>query len=434
MADFGINALAYGSARVSQADTWTLNPENTWTRVDGAGFTVSNSARSLVIILNEIPTARPFIQTSNVDNMEVTDIYYNNGQFTIGVHVDDENVWRNLVNSGSAAALHFLIYEPAVPTNTLTTLIDDLTTRVTELENSNQSVPGTGDLCSLLSADSGYQMFRNGLTMQWMSDNFTQEGSRVINFPIAFAAKPFKVVASIRHEGKMPEDTQQWMHVVNWTKDYVTVYCQSHNATEFEIGVDIIAIGIAEVVNCPNSEGSSGTKISNLKKAESLEDSDLFVVSKEVDGDTVYDTSNNVTMSSLTESIKTRIEPTIEEFSSNITFIDPVIIYSHSGFVTFNWTTKDLSAHIPEGATGCIINITYSLNGPDDNIPAKTFLRAKNGAPVYTAIYAGAWGDGDEIGGNSQGLYPINVETRSIDISIPSRSPRSQNVYLIGYF
>lgn len=296
------------------------------------------------------------------------------------------------------------------------------------------SVPGTGDLCSLLSADSGYQMFRNGLTMQWMSDNFIQEGSHVINFPIAFAAKPFKVVASIRHEGKMPEDTQQWMHVVNWTKDYVTVYCQSHNATEFEIGVDIIAIGIAEVVNCPNSEGSSGTKISNLKKAESLEDSDLFVVSKEVDGDTVYDTSNNVTMSSLTESIKTRIEPTIEEFSSNIAFIDPVIIYSHSGSVTFSWTTKDLSAHIPEGATGCIINITYSLNGPDDNIPAKTFLRAKNGAPVYTAIYAGAWGGGDELGGNSQGLYPINVETRSIDISIPSRSPRSQNVYLIGYF
>lgn len=177
------------------------------------------------------------------------------------------------------------------------------------------SVPGTGDLCSLLSADSGYQMFRNGLTMQWMSDNFTQEGSHVINFPIAFAAKPFKVVASIRHEGKMPEDTQQWMHVVNWTKDYVTVYCQSHNATEFEIGVDIIAIGIAEVVNCPNSEGSSGTKISNLKKAESLEDSDLFVVSKEVDGDTVYDTSNNVTMSSLTESIKTRMGPTLSTSS-----------------------------------------------------------------------------------------------------------------------
>lgn len=177
------------------------------------------------------------------------------------------------------------------------------------------SVPGTGDLCSLLSADSGYQMFRNGLTMQWMSDNFTQEGSRVINFPIAFAAKPFKVVASIRHEGKMPEDTQQWMHVVNWTKDHVTVYCQSHKATEFKIGVDIIAIGIAEVVNCPNSEGSSGTKISNLKKAESLEDSDLFVVSKEVDGDTVYDTSNNVTMSSLTESIKTRMGPTLSTSS-----------------------------------------------------------------------------------------------------------------------
>lgn len=196
--------------------------------------------------------------------------------------------------------------------------------KVLGFATTTNSVPGTGDLCSLLSADSGYQMFRSGLTIQWASDNFAQEGSRVINFPIAFAAKPFKVVASIRHEGKMPEDTQQWMHVVNWTKDYVTVYCQSHNATEFQIGVDIIAIGIAEVVNCPNSEGSSGTKISNLKKAESLEDSDLFVVSKEVDGDTVYDTSNNVTFEQIKGGVINSIPP-VDLNNEFISFISPSI-------------------------------------------------------------------------------------------------------------
>jgi hypothetical protein len=167
------------------------------------------------------------------------------------------------------------------------------------------SVPGTGDLCSLLSADSGYQMFRNGLTIQWMSSEaLIAENALPIDFPIPFSVKPFKVVASTRFpEGD--SSSQQWIQVVNSTKDNVTVYCQSQNVGSWTkpIYADIIAIGIAEVVNCPNSEGSAGTKISNLKKATSLKDSDLFVISKEIDGDGNYDTSNSVKLSDIAQHV-----------------------------------------------------------------------------------------------------------------------------------
>lgn len=301
-------------------------------------------------------------------------------------------------------------------------------------------VPGTGDLCKILSEDSGYQMFRNGLTIQWMSSPaFITESSQVVDFPIAFAAKPLKVTASTRY----PSDdgsSQQWIQVVTWDATSVTVRAQSQNVGTWTnpVFADIIAIGIAEVTDCPGSTDPNdpsdpeGTKISQLTSATELKDDDLFVISKENTGDGIYDISQKVTLSELSSELISKIPPT--PVSSNFVFIDPVEIYNHSGFITLPWTTKDLSVHIPEGATGCIINITYGISGPDDGVPAKTLLRAKSGGFVYTAIYAGSWAGNDSIGGNSQGLYPINVETRSIDISIPVRSPNYQNVYLIGYF
>ena len=304
-------------------------------------------------------------------------------------------------------------------------------------------VPGTGDLCKILSEDSGYQMFRNGLTIQWMSSAaFTaQDQSQSVDFPIAFAAKPFKVVASTRNPEGTGNSGAIIIETTNWTKTSVTLMSQAEGDTprpNRPYFADIIAIGIAEVTDCPGSTDPNdpsdpeGTKISQLTSATSLKDNDLFVISKENTGDSIYDISQKVTLSELSNELISKIPPT--PVSSNFIFIDPVEIYSHAGFVTLPWTTKDLSAHIPEGATGCIINITYGISGPDDGVPAKTLLRAKSGGFVYTAIFAGSWAGGDSIGGNSQGLYPINVETRSIDISIPVRSPNYQNVYLIGYF
>ena len=301
-------------------------------------------------------------------------------------------------------------------------------------------MPGTGDLCKILSEDSGYQMFRNGLTMQWMSSPaFITESSQVVNFPIPFASKPFKVTASTRY----PSDdgsSQQWIQVASWDATSVTIRAQSQNVGSWAkpVYADIIAVGIAEVTDCPGSTDPNdpsdpeGIKISQLTSAAELKDDDLFVISKENTGDSIYDISQKVTLSELSSELISKIPPA--PVGSNFTFIDPVEIYSNNTFVTLPWTTKDLSAHIPEGATGCIINITYGITGPDDSVPAKTLLRAKSGGFVYTALYAGAWAGGDAIGGNSQGLYPINVETRSIDISIPVRSPNYQNVYLIGYF
>ena len=268
-----------------------------------------------------------------------------------------------------------------------------------------------------------------------------QDQSQSVDFPIAFAAKPFKVVASTRNPEGTGNSGAIIIETTNWTKTSVTLMSQAEGDTprpNRPYFADIIAIGIAEVTDCPGSTDPNdpsdpeGTKISQLTSATSLKDNDLFVISKENTGDSIYDISQKVTLSELSNELISKIPPT--PVSSNFIFIDPVEIYSHAGFVTLPWTTKDLSAHIPEGATGCIINITYGISGPDDGVPAKTLLRAKSGGFVYTAIFAGSWAGGDSIGGNSQGLYPINVETRSIDISIPVRSPNYQNVYLIGYF
>lgn len=292
-------------------------------------------------------------------------------------------------------------------------------------------IAGSGDLCKFFPDDSGYQMFRNGLTMQWMSSPaFTTESSQVINFPTPFAAKPFKVTASTRYPTN-DGSSQQWIQVVAWDSASVTIRAQSQNVGSWTqpVYADIIAIGITEAIGCiDSSAAASGTKISELKNVKDLKEDDLFVLSRDKESDGSFDTSNNITLSSLSKGIEARMPP-----SSNIAFIDPVLIYYHSDRVTLPWTTKDLSAHIPKGATGCIINITYGIKVPDDGVPAQTLLRAKSGGFVYTAVFAGAWGDGDYVGGNSQGFYPINVETRSIDISIP-RSPQYQNVYLIGYF
>ena len=108
-------------------------------------------------------------------------------------------------------------------------------------------------------------------------------------------------------------------------------------------------------------------------------------------------------MSSLVEGIKNRAP------SSNITFIDAVEIYSHQGYTTLPWTTKDLSAHIPEGATGCIIYLPYALGGPDDGIFAKTFLRAESGSYEYNILFTSAFGGGDAIAGNGASSTSITT-------------------------
>tara|TARA_R110001599_G_scaffold2980_4_gene16809 strand:+ start:9031 stop:10392 length:1362 start_codon:yes stop_codon:yes gene_type:complete len=181
-------------------------------------------------------------------------------------------------------------------------------------------VPGTGDLCKILSEDSGYQMFRNGLTIQWMSSPaFITESSQVVDFPIAFAAKPLKVTASTRY----PSDdgsSQQWIQVVTWDATSVTVRAQSQNVGTWTnpVFADIIAIGIAEVTDCPGSTDPNdpsdpkGIKISQLTSAAELKDDDLFVISKENTGDGIYDISQKVTL----EDLSTFVTSTIPEPSS----------------------------------------------------------------------------------------------------------------------
>lgn len=174
-------------------------------------------------------------------------------------------------------------------------------------------VPGTGDLCKILSEDSGYQMFRNGLTIQWTSSPaFITESSQVVNFPIPFASKPFKVVASTRFPSAA-FNTHETMQTTSWNATSVTIFAQSITANFNPVYADIIAIGIAEVTDCPGNSGDpQGTKISNLPSATNLKDDDLFVISKENDNDEAYDASLSVTMEKLSNDIKSRMGPMLE--------------------------------------------------------------------------------------------------------------------------
>lgn len=163
-------------------------------------------------------------------------------------------------------------------------------------------ISGSGDLCKFFPDDSGYQMFRNGLTMQWMSSPaFTTESSQLVNFPIPFASKPFKVVASARYPKNDPASTT-FFQVASWNEAGVTIFAQSGAASFDPVYADIIAIGITDAIDCvDNSAAASGTKISELKSASVLKDDDLFVLSREKDGDGNYDTTNNVKLSDIAQ-------------------------------------------------------------------------------------------------------------------------------------
>jgi len=197
-------------------------------------------------------------------------------------------------------------------------------------------VPGAGDLCKILSEDSGYQMFRNGLTIQWMSSAaFTaQDQPQSVNFPIAFAAKPFKVVSSTRNPDGAGNSGAIIIETTNWTNTSVTLMSQAEGDTprpNRPYFADIIAIGIAEVTDCPGSTDPNdpsdpeGTKISQLTSAAELKDDDLFVISKENTGDGIYDISQKITLSQLATYIAGAEPPTptpptqgIVHFSSKI--------------------------------------------------------------------------------------------------------------------
>lgn len=182
-------------------------------------------------------------------------------------------------------------------------------------------IAGSGDLCKFFPDDSGYQMFRNGLTMQWMSSPaFTTESSQVINFPTPFAAKPFKVTASTRYPTN-DGSSQQWFQVVAWNTASVTIRAQSQNVGSWTkpVYADIIAIGMTEAIGCiDGSAAASGTKISELKSIAELKDDDLFVLSRDKESDGSFDTSNNVKLGDIAKYV-TPPEKTIIKVEQSFT-------------------------------------------------------------------------------------------------------------------
>jgi hypothetical protein len=153
-------------------------------------------------------------------------------------------------------------------------------------------------------------MFRNGLTMQWMSSPaFTTETSQVVNFPVPFASKPFKVVASTRFPSGVV-NTHETMQVVSWDASSVTILAQSITGSFNPVYADIIAIGIAEVTGCSTGGGGGGgggdvdgIKVSQLTNAAELKDDDLFLLSRDNEPDGSYDISKNVKLSDIAKYI-----------------------------------------------------------------------------------------------------------------------------------
>ena len=294
---------------------------------------------------------------------------------------------------------------------------------------------GAGGLCRLSAAESGYQMFSNGFTIQWMSSPaFTTESSQVVNFPIPFASKPFKVIASTRFPSAAV-NTHETMQVVSWNSESVTILAQSITGNFSPVYADIIAIGLATPVDCSGGDGGSaadGVKISQLQPLSDLKDDDLFVLSRDNESDGLYDNSNKITF----DQIKTNVLSSVPDSSSSVTFVTPkLILASNPAFNPTAFQQIDLSDDLPIGAQGCILQVEYYVTGPDSLPFAEIYLREEeNSATQYKILFTAAFGGGDAVASNVQGFYPIHKASRSVWIGIPERGPNRYEIYLIGYF
>jgi hypothetical protein len=292
------------------------------------------------------------------------------------------------------------------------------------------------DLCKLEAQESGYQMFGNGLIMQWFSSNeITLQQAYDITFPTPFSSKPFKVIVSTRYPTG-DGSSQIWFQTINWNKDSVQFYAQAQNFSNFTAVIaDFYAIGLATPTDCSGGDGAStvdGVKISQLQPLSDLKDDDLFVLSRDNESDGLYDNSNKITF----DQIKTNVLSSVPDSSSSVTFITPkLILANNNAFNPTAFQQIDLSADLPIGAQGCILQVEYYVTGPNDLIHAEIYLREEeNSATQYKILYTSAFGGGDAVASNVQGFYPIHQASRSVWIGVPQRGPDRYEIYLIGYF
>ena len=298
------------------------------------------------------------------------------------------------------------------------------------------SLSSSGDLCKLEAQESGYQMFGNGLIMQWFSSNeITVEQAYDITFPTPFSSKPFKVIVSTRYPTG-DGSSQIWFQTIDWNKDSVQFYAQAQNSSNFTgVIADFYAIGLATPADCSGGDGASavdGVKISQLQPLSDLKDDDLFVLSRDNESDGLYDDSNKITF----DQIKTNVLSSVPDSSSSVTFTTPkLILANNSAYNPTAFQQIDLSADLPIGAQGCILQVEYYVTGPNDLIHAEIYLREEeNSATQYKILYTAAFGGGDAVASNVQGFYPIHQASRSIWIGVPQRGPDRYEIYLIGYF
>lgn len=171
-------------------------------------------------------------------------------------------------------------------------------------------------------------------------------------------------------------------------------------------------------VNTDQGE-ASGTKISELSSGASLEGSDLFVLSRDEEGDGLYDKSYNVTFDKITDTIA-------ENFKSDVFFLQTPrsIVSTGSAFGTAEY---DISDVIPLNAKLVILESYWALNGPD-GVGART-LKVND---THVLAYMNSAGKGDEVAGSNQGIFLI--DNGKIKLSLDGSINGQVNVRAIGYY
>lgn len=135
---------------------------------------------------------------------------------------------------------------------------------------------------------------------------------------------------------------------------------------------------------------------------------------------------------------------TVIENLQDIEYITPTTVYEDLNTTTFkvvDWTSFDLSPHIPTDATHVILEGWGSVRNPDQGtgLTNTSFLqiRADGASDAYDLVGVRASGNGDGTATTNQGIFPIN--NQSLEFATGKKGASNSvfddgvSVKLIGY-
>jgi hypothetical protein len=173
----------------------------------------------------------------------------------------------------------------------------------------------------------------------------------------------------------------------------------------------------------------SGIKISELNAADSLNDTDLFVLSRDDPAGGPYDESRNITKADLFQEIVTQTSAPV--------FLESKVALENGG-TSLSLTAYDLTSpaygNVPVGAKFAILESFWHVSGPDSG--GIRYLHMGPGPTtadttyVLGAIFAA--GNGDSIAGANQAICPI--KDGKIYMYLSGSFYGNFYVNIIGYF